>query len=90
MGKRKDTISRQAAIDAIASYERDSTAPINYRKIIEELPPADVQPVVRCGECLYFRQHREQSDWCVFWNSTTDIYGFCSEGKRKGADHEQT
>ena len=38
----KDTISRQAAIDEIASYERDSTAPINYRKIIEQLP--SVQP----------------------------------------------
>lgn len=46
MEKRKDTISRQVAIDAIASYERDSTAPINYRKIISELPSADVQPVV--------------------------------------------
>ena len=51
------------------------------------MPPEDVQPVVRCGECAYFRAHRGQSDFCVMLSATVDdIYGFCSKGKRKGAD----
>lgn len=54
----KDTIYRQDAIDAIASYERDSTAPINYRKIIEELPSAQPERIQNnavhlCDSCQY-------------------------------------
>ena len=40
-----DTISRQATITEIKNYERDSTAPIDYVKIVEQMPPA--QPDAR-------------------------------------------
>jgi len=35
-----DTISRQDTIQTIREYERDSTAPIDYVRIIELQPPA--------------------------------------------------
>ena len=47
-----DYISRQAAISLIREYERDSTAPLDYVKIIEGVPSADVQPV-RHGHWIY-------------------------------------
>lgn len=39
-----DTISRQATITEIKNYERDSTAPIDYVKIVEQMPPAQQEP----------------------------------------------
>ena len=35
-----DLIDRQKVLDTIADYEQDSTAPINYRAIVEGLPTA--------------------------------------------------
>lgn len=40
-----DMISKQATITEIKNYERDSTAPIDYVKIVEQMPPA--QPDAR-------------------------------------------
>ena len=45
MNRMDDLISRQVAINLIKEYERDSTAPLDYVKIIEEVPFVDVQPV---------------------------------------------
>lgn len=48
-----DLINRQMAIDTIADYERDSTAPIDYKAIIKALPTVDAVEVVRCKNCKY-------------------------------------
>ena len=49
MEERQDLISRQATITEFKNYERDSTAPIDYVKIVEQM--TSVQP------------EREKSEW---------------------------
>lgn len=51
------------------------------------IPPADVQPVVRCSECAnnYNTPHNPMCDYmdAHLWPDS-----FCSKGKRKGEDNE--
>lgn len=49
--------------------------------ILNELPAADVHPVVRCKDCIH----------CEFCGKETNLevmgfYGYCSRGKQKGGD----
>lgn len=53
-----DTISRQDTITEIKNYERDSTAPIDYVKIVEQMPPAQPERIQNnavhlCDSCQY-------------------------------------
>lgn len=53
-------------------------------QILDEIPAADVAPVVRCKDCRF----------CGFCGEATNLevmgfYGFCSRGKRKdGGDND--
>lgn len=56
------------------------------KKIIREILPADVQPVVHCSECAnnYSTPHNPM---CDFMDAQLYPDSFCSKGKRKGADN---
>ena len=82
-----DLISRQAAIDEIASYERDSTAPINYRKIIEQLPPAqpdiarDIATIIEDEKdmrVILSGAERKKGKWNTYYHSDTDFTYSCN------------
>ena len=64
-------------------------------RLLDEIPAADVVPVVRCGECVH--QYRRDygplagarfcNVWCMINGMGDD--GFCNYGERKeGADNE--
>ena len=41
-------IERQAAIDAIKNWDwQELYLPVHFQQVLEEIPPADVRPVVR-------------------------------------------
>ena len=48
-------------------------------RIIESLEPADVVPVVRCDDCVYYGSRR----WCELHSSVFDDNAFCSYGERR-------
>ena len=65
-------------------------------KEIKELPSADVQPVVRCRDCIYSKMTTDGScKYCEYLANEFDVIDavyfcgndFCSHGKRKGADN---
>ena len=83
-------ILKQDAIDTIMGQPPDAHYPSWYAAQIEELPPADVAPVVRCKDC----KSRRIDGYCTkFQNNISGIAvswfmpeddGFCSYGERKG------
>lgn len=82
-------IEKQAAVSyAISGMVR--TLPTNdgnenwirtseVRKSILSIPAADVVPVVRCDDCVYYGSRR----WCELHSSVFDDNAFCSYGERK-------
>ena len=77
-------INKQVAIDALDKEYRYG-ADINRCGLataldeIEALPAADVVPVVRCDDCVYYGSRR----WCKLHSSVFDDNAFCSYGERK-------
>lgn len=51
----------------------------NTADMLDELPAADVVPVVRCDDCVYYGSRR----WCELHSSVFDDNAFCSYGERK-------
>ena len=48
-------------------------------EFIENRQPADVVPVVRCDDCVYYGSRR----WCELHSSVFDDNAFCSYGERR-------
>ena len=48
-------------------------------QVLDELEPADVAPVVRCDDCVYYGSRR----WCELHSSVFDDNAFCSYGERR-------
>ena len=49
-----DTIYRQAAIDAMASWDlQELYLPIHFKQVLEELPSAYPE-IIRCKDCKWF------------------------------------
>ena len=73
-------IEREAAINAV--YEAYADGESAY-DALENLPAADVRPVVLCKDCMYC-QKDENGRWCFndYENELRDD-DFCSRGKRK-------
>ena len=90
MSRNDDTISRQAAIDALRTcYDTETVTMdngdeyINYGDAIgeiEQLPSAQPE-IVRCKECAYAsKDDYTHCPYVTWWNSKDD---FCSKGKRR-------
>ncbi len=70
-------IERDKAIEAVRS---DPMGGLNYKRILTDIPAADVAPVVRCRDC---REFAKASHWCESFDNPTGEDDFCSYGERK-------
>lgn len=57
-------------------------------RFIDAIPAADVEKVVRCGQCKHCVEHYDTDGnapyWtCKEWDSGTDYDGYCHYGERK-------
>ena len=81
-----DTISRQAAIDAVLDrmdvekHGRDAK-PEEIQWTLEKLPSAQPE-IVHCEECAY-RKDNFMGDWCTCWCGWTSLDGYCHKGANK-------
>ena len=66
-------VAVQKAFDALEQAET------NCSEIPNNCPAADVVPVVRCDDCVYYGSRR----WCELHSSVFDDNAFCSYGERK-------
>ena len=83
-------IRKQDALDAFGLSEKtrkyggdhsgyDTRMLYEIQDTIESLEPADVAPVVRCDDCVYYGSRR----WCELHSSVFDDNAFCSYGERR-------
>ena len=76
----KEYIEKQQAIDAAREDgKKIPTLAIRIMHDIKAIPAADVVPVVRCDDCVYYGSRR----WCELHSSVFDDNAFCSYGERK-------
>ena len=74
-----DLISRQAAIDAIGNIpDHEDGMVFEALRVVALLPPADVQPFVRCKYC---RNRDEDGKFCYVWGCRVRDNDFCSYGE---------
>ena len=82
-----DSISRQAAIDAIrkeyagihnACFDGDFLSD-EMEFIIRKVPSVEAVPVIRCKDC----KHCDDGKWCIDWGSMTTSDGYCSNAERR-------
>ena len=66
-------VAVRKAFDALEQAET------NCSEIPNNCPAADVVPVVRCDDCVYYGSRR----WCELHSSTFDDNAFCSYGERR-------
>ena len=83
-----DYIDRQAAIKAVYSIAPIDTElegvlldRLDLRYVLEALPSADVEPVVRCKDCEFYT---EDERWCrrLGLCGAFDANGYCSHAER--------
>ena len=87
-----DLISRQAAIDA-TWFEPSYTDPLNVltevRDRLEQLPSADVAPVVRCKDCRHAVDYYHEGDcYCSNPKWGLNYFGgswefYCADAERR-------
>lgn len=83
-----DTISRQAAIDAVKSIS-DSICEQQAIDALCELPSIDAVPVIRCKDCVCWDTSWKPTRAIegAYWCSNNDIYmesdDYCSLAERK-------
>ena len=54
---------------------------------LQDILAADVEPVVRCRDCIYFRRNEVfNSAWCSYYAGATETAknGYCYHAIRKG------
>ena len=90
-------IKRESAIEAIMSDPPDAHYQSWYAEKINEIPAADVEPLVRCKDCKYYCQEKINGVICRHpaldfdtecfdhWINTNPD-DFCSYGERKEGD----
>ena len=97
-------IEREAAIAALIEFRDDQTvskyatvmqckaardAISRATKVLESLPAADVEPVVRCKDCKYWQDNNDgyPHEECRWGHGETpDANDFCSYGEQKEGD----
>lgn len=60
--------------------------PEEFTEYLDEIPAADVAPVVRCKDCKRWQRHSEiNRDYggCRRYSSTMRYDDFCSQGERR-------
>lgn len=86
-----DYISRDMAIARLTKVEvtENLATMTDAKRVIADMPAADVAPVVHCKDCRYWQDNNggypnEECRWRE--NETPDADDFCSYGKRKDGD----
>ena len=75
-----DYIRREDAVDLINKISNlDLKAKGGICVALANLEKADVVPVVRCDDCVYYGSRR----WCELHSSVFDNNAFCSYGERR-------
>lgn len=88
-------IEREAAMQAFLAEKPDAHYPGWYAGLLEELPAADVAPVVRCKDCTYATLYEDSeglycTNICGLFTRVMDD-DYCSYGGRKdGAERSGT
>ena len=78
-------IARESAIEAIMSDPPDAHYQSWYAEKINEIPAADVEPLVRCKDCKYWQDNNDgyPHEECRWGHGETpDANDFCSYGER--------
>lgn len=73
--------SREAVIDFIRSYRHSTDVAFHMEKHINEIPAADVRPVVLCRECKSY--NRPRLGFCETHLVRMHGDDFCSYGKKR-------
>ena len=82
-----DYINRKAFLEHMKHTDRY----FGVKFDIENFPAADVAPVVRCVDCLFFRTGEnecESWEWCALHGIDMSANAFCSYGKRMDSDEQ--
>ena len=88
-----DVLERESEIYYIAGFSYEHVI-----EILDNIPAADVAPVVRCRDCKWFANNND-GEWfgCWLFNAIRAVPGdaptpddFCSKGERKGCDDGHT
>lgn len=81
-------IEREAAMQAFLAEKPDAHYPGWYAGLLEELPAADVAPVVRCKDCKYGEFVRRGSKYsCRKVEGLLNFCDFyCKDGVKKEGD----
>ena len=87
-----DLISRQAAIEAIATWDwQDAYLPIHFKQVLEELPSAEPE-IIRCKDCKWYEADIMGNPWGVCFHRDRilenvgfqmDENSYCSMGERR-------
>lgn len=86
----REEANETAALIALASVDHEITCG-EVRRIIEDIPSADVQPVVRCADCKWMQYNMRGDGYlpngvpeyeCRHWCGPCDPTDFCSYGAR--------
>lgn len=83
-------IEREAAMQVFLAEKPDAHYPGWYAGLLEEIPTADVAPVVRCKDCTHTTLYKDSEGlYCtsicgLFTRVMDDDY--CSYGERKDGD----
>lgn len=83
-----DLISRQQAIDAIcesANDLQDVLIPVYYRKLIENLPSAQLEPpIIKCKDCKWWRKQKDSEQGrCGLLGFYPTGEWYCANGARE-------
>ena len=85
--KREDAINAVAELQGIAQSKAELTGISNAWKRIKALPTVDAVQVVRCKDCI---EYRESVGACHYFNyEPTDEMDFCSHGIRADGERKE-
>lgn len=60
--------------------------------LLDNIPAADVAPVVRCKDCLFWKSGKnecESWEWCTILDRDMAPHAFCNFGVRKDDDDSE-
>lgn len=82
-------IERGAVIDKLTALEdtNPSATMTDAKRLLADMPAADVAPVARCKDCKYWQDNNDgyPHEECRWGHGETpDANDFCSYGERKG------
>lgn len=81
-------IDRGTAIAKLTALEvtKPSATMTDAKRLLADMPAADVAPVVRCYQCRSYNKPR--LGWCSFHMDRENYDDFCSYGARMGGDSD--